>query len=404
MNEGRISMRFAPFLKNTYELRNIPMRKLAIVILNWNGCEMMKKYLPSVIGKSAGDVIVADNASTDNSIEMLSQTFPDVRTIRLDKNYGFAEGYNQALAQLPNYEYYLLLNSDVEIRQQGWDKVLTDYMDAHPDCAACQPKLLDLQRLEEEERKQEHHKQDDASKGKKTENASERLKKDCAPEESKTAHIYFEYAGCAGGFLDKYGYPFCRGRILNTVEEDKGQYDDIRTVMWATGAALLCRATDWRASGGLDGRFFAHMEEIDLCWRLRTMGKDIVCVPGSTAYHLGGATLNQGNPRKTFLNFRNNLLMLYKNLPENELHTTMHIRTLLDYLAALQFLLKGDLANMRAVIRARSAFNRMKKDYKTVRQSIQTSRTIAKVPERMDISILWQYYVKGRHTFNALGQ
>jgi len=396
------------------------MRKLAIVILNWNGREMMKKYLPSVIEKSAGDVIVADNASADGSIEMLKQLFPNVRTIIFDKNHGFAEGYNQALAQLPEYEYYMMLNSDVEIRQQGWDKILTDYMDGHPDCAACQPKLLDLRRLEEEEQKLAPGKPEEKERKQASGKPEEEEQKQAPgkPEEEerkqapgkperyqeghKTRHIYFEYAGCAGGFLDRYGYPFCRGRILNTVEEDMGQYDTVRTVMWATGAALLCRATDWRASGGLDGRFFAHMEEIDLCWRLRTMGKDIVCVPESTAYHLGGATLNQGNPRKTFLNFRNNLLMLYKNLPEAELRHTMRVRTVLDYLAALQFLLKGDLSNMWAVIRARRAFCRMKKEYKTVRQAIQASRTITKVPERMDISILWQYYVKGRQTFNSL--
>ncbi len=338
------------------------MRKLAIVILNWNGSGMMRKYLPSVIENSVvGDVVVADNASSDNSLEMLTENFPDVQRIVLDKNYGFAEGYNRAIAQLKQYEYYLLLNSDVEIRQQGWDKVLTDYMDQHPLCAACQPKLLDLRKANS-----------------------------------------FEYAGCAGGYLDRYGYPFCRGRILSTVEEDQGQYDDIHTVLWATGAALLCRASDWEASGGLDGTFFAHMEEIDLCWRLRTMGKDIVCIPQSTAYHLGGATLNQGNPRKTFLNFRNNLLMLYKNLPERELCSVMHIRCLLDGIAALQFLIKGDVANMKAVFKARKEFKRLKKTYAPIRQHIQAVRKVQHIPERTSFSILWQYYAKGHKTFSTL--
>ena len=339
------------------------MKKLAIVILNWNGSAMMQKYLPSVIKSSTvGDVIVADNASSDDSLAMLKQEFPEVRTVVLAKNYGFAEGYNRSLAQLPEYEYYLLLNSDVEIRQEGWDKVLTDYMDAHAECAACMPKLLDLRK----------------------------------------EPTYFEYAGCAGGFLDKYGYPFCRGRILGTVEEDHGQYDEVCTVLWATGAALLCRATDWRASGGLDNRFFAHMEEIDLCWRLRTMGRKIVCIPQSTAWHLGGATLNQGNPRKTYLNFRNNLLMLYKNLPEAELRSTMRVRALLDYVAAFQFFLKGDLANMKAVFRARRDFRRMQIDYTAVRQAIQQKSTTKKLPERTDFSVLWQYYVKRKHVFSQL--
>ena len=338
------------------------MYKLAIVILNWNGSGMMQKYLPSVIENSVvGDIVVADNASSDDSIEMLKENFPNVQRIVLDKNYGFAEGYNRAIAQLKQYEYYLLLNSDVEIRQQGWDKVLTDYMDEHPSCAACQPKLLDLRK---------------------------------AP--------YFEYAGCAGGFLDRYGYPFCRGRILDTVEKDQGQYDNTCTVLWATGAALLCRASDWKACGGLDGTFFAHMEEIDLCWRLRTMGKDIVCIPQSTAYHFGGATLNQGNPRKTFLNFRNNLLMLYKNLPEQDFCRIMRIRYLLDGIAALHFLLKGDVANMKAVFKARRDFNRLKRQYAPIRQRIQSASKVQHIPERTDFSILWQYYVKGHHTFASL--
>ena len=247
------------------------MRKLAIVILNWNGAKMLRQYLPTVLENSVGDVIVADHASIEGSVSMLLTEFPQVRNIILEQNFGFAEGYNRALAQLSGYEYFLLLNSDVEIRQQRWDEPMIRYMDAHPECAACQPKLLSL------------------------------LEPDC-----------FEYAGGAGGYMDKYGYPFCRGRVFGTIERDEGQYDDIIPLMWATGAALMVRASDWRESGGLDARFFAHMEEIDLCWRLRTMGKSIVCVSDSVAYHLGGATLNQGNPRKTFFNYRYILLMLYK--------------------------------------------------------------------------------------------
>lgn len=337
------------------------MRKLAIVILNWNGAKMLRQYLPTVLENSVGDVIVADNASIDGSVSMLLTEFPQVRNIILEQNFGFAEGYNRALAQLSGYEYFLLLNSDVEIRQQRWDEPMIRYMDAHPECAACQPKLLSL------------------------------LEPDC-----------FEYAGGAGGYMDKYGYPFCRGRVFGTIERDEGQYDDIIPLMWATGAALMVRASDWRESGGLDARFFAHMEEIDLCWRLRTMGKSIVCVSDSVAYHLGGATLNQGNPRKTFLNFRNNLLMLYKNLPDDELKHVMRVRTVLDFIAAIQFLVKLDFQNFMAVFRARKEFGEIKNDYDRDRRHVQQLRVNERVPQRMEFLLLWEYYAKGKHTFKEL--
>ena len=342
------------------------MKKLAIVILNWNGADMMRQYLPTVLKNSVGDVIVADNASTDGSVQMLQQEFPEVPVIVLEENFGFAEGY-----QLPDYEYYLLLNSDVEIRQKEWDAPLLKYMDAHPNCAACQPKLLSLRQPS-------------------TVNC-----------QLSTVN-WFEYAGAAGGFLDKYGYPFCRGRVFDTIEPDEGQYDDIVPLLWGTGAALMVRASDWRESGGLDARFFAHMEEIDLCWRLRTMGKSIVCISESKAYHLGGATLNQGNPRKTFLNFRNNLLMLYKNLPDAELKSVMRTRRFLDYLAALQFLLKGDTKNFSAVFKARRAFAKMRPDFEKDRRHIQQLRKNERVPERVNFSLLWQYYVKGKKKFSEL--
>lgn len=337
------------------------MRKLAIVILNWNGAEMMRRYLPTVLANSVGDVVVADNASTDGSVEMLLKEFPQVRVIVLEQNFGFAEGYNRALAELPDYEYYMLLNSDVEIRQKEWDVPLLKYMDEHSECAACQPKLMSLREPET-----------------------------------------FEYAGAAGGFLDRYGYPFCRGRVMDVVEKDEGQYDDIMPLLWATGAALLVRASDWEKSGGLDARFFAHMEEIDLCWRLRTMGRTVVCVSESKAYHLGGATLSQGNPRKTFLNFRNNLLMLYKNLPQDELSRVMCVRRLLDYVAALQYLLKGDAGNARAVVKARREYRRIRRDFETDRKRIQQMRILNSVPERKGFLLLWQFYVRGKRTFAEL--
>lgn len=326
----------------------------------------MRKYLPSVLKCSCMNgadcrVIVADNASTDGSLDMLKAEFPEVDTIVLDQNYGFADGYNRALRQVDS-EYYLLLNSDVEIRQEGWLAPMVKYMDEHPDCAVCQPKLMALRNPDE-----------------------------------------FEYAGAAGGFLDKYGYPFCRGRIFGVVEKDRGQYDECVPMLWATGAALMVRSNDYWEAGGLDGRFFAHMEEIDLCWRLRTMGRAIVCIAESTAYHLGGATLNQGNPRKTFLNFRNNLLMLYKNLPEDELKSVMRMRWWLDMLAAMQFLAKFDFANFKAVLRANREFRRMKPDFEADRQLNLSRRKIkGRVSERCDFSILWQYYAKGKKTYQEL--
>ncbi len=344
------------------------MCKLAIVILNWNGSDMMRRYLPSVIRCSRGEgieVIVADNASSDDSISMLHSCFPDLRIIQLDQNYGFADGYNRSLRQV-EAEYYLLLNSDVEIRQDGWLTPMIDFMDHHPQVSACQPKLLKL-----------------------------------LPQgEEKTM---FEYAGAAGGFIDQYGYPFCRGRVFATVEDDRGQYDDAASVMWTTGAAMMVRSNVYWEAGGLDAKFFAHMEEIDLCWRMRIMGYDLVCVPQSTAYHLGGATLNQGNPRKTFLNFRNNLLMLYKNLPEQQLRSVIRMRRFLDFVAAVQFLVKGDLANMKAIRKAHKEFATLIPYYAPIRQHIQAQRNLSQtLPELVSLSILWQYYVRRRKTFSQL--
>lgn len=364
------------------------MHKLAIVILNWNGADMMRKYLPTVINNSVGDVIVADNASTDDSLQMLKSEFPGIRTIVLDKNYGFAEGYNRALDQLKDeYEYLLLLNSDVEIRQKDWDKILLDYMDKHSECAACQPKLLKLNpspnlHREEEDQQQSHP-------------------NGITPPLDGQGET-FEYAGAAGGFLDKYGYPFCRGRIMDTVEKDLNQYDTITSVLWATGACLLIRTSDYFHAGGLDGRFFAHMEEIDLCWRLHNLGRDIVCIPQSTAYHLGGASLNYGNPRKTFLNFRNSLWMLYKNLPDSELCSVLTMRFVLDMVAALKFLLTLQASHAFAIFRANREFYSTKKQWHEDRKRIQTSRQIDTIPERTNYSILFKYYFKGVKTFDKL--
>lgn len=341
--------------------------KLAVVILNWNGSSMMKRFLPSVVEHSALQgvrVIVADNHSDDDSLQMLAQHFPTVETIVLDSNYGFADGYNRALAQV-EAEYYLLLNSDVEVTPH-WLEPMLDYMDAHPEVAACQPKLLAFR------------------------------------EKERTGKDVFEYAGGCGGFIDRYGYPFCRGRVMDTVEDDRGQYNDIRPLFWATGAALMVRSSDYHEAGGLDGRFFAHMEEIDFCWRLRSRARGIVCIPQSKVYHVGGATLSKENPRKTYLNFRNNLFMLYKNLPENELKPVMCLRRGLDYVAALSFLLKGEVGNFKAVFKARREFAKDKHYFRPDRErNLQLSR-LSPIPERMQKSLLWQYYAHGRKTFDSL--
>lgn len=337
--------------------------KIAVVILNWNGRDMMRKFLPSVVRHSEpeGLVIVADNGSTDGSLEMLAQEFPSVISLPLPQNYGFAEGYNQAFRQI-DAPYYLLLNSDVEVAPH-WLRPLRQYMDAHPEVAACQPKLL-----------------------------------------SQREKDKFEYAGAAGGFIDRYGYPFCRGRIFADVEKDEGQYNTIQPLFWATGAALMVRKADWEMSGGLDRRFFAHMEEIDLCWRLRARGRQIVCIPQSVAYHVGGGTLDASNPRKTFLNFRNNLLMLYKNLPEKELKSVMRVRTLLDGIAALKFLLTFDTANFRAVWRARQEFARMRPDFEKDRaHNLALSVNGGKnIPERHARCLLLDYYARGKKRFSQL--
>ena len=336
--------------------------KVAVVILNWNGCKMLATYLPGVVEYSRDDakVIVADNDSTDDSIRLLQTRFKDVEIIRLDRNWGFAEGYNKALAQV-DADYYVLLNSDVEVTHH-WLTPLVEFMDAHPEVAACQPKLLS--------------------------------------EKNKDS---FEYAGASGGFIDKYGYPFCRGRIFESVEEDNGQYDYRQEVFWATGACLMIRAEDYRRIGGLDGKFFAHNEEIDMCWRLHLAGRKIFCIPESTVYHVGGGTLPKGNPRKTYLNFRNNLLMLYKNLPESELRPVLRMRRFLDYLAAFQMLVLGrSWGDFKAVLRARHDFRKMKADYAAVRQAIQSQAKVAHIPQRRLYSILWQYYVKGIKRFSDL--
>lgn len=338
--------------------------EVAIVILNWNGEKMLSKYLPSVLTHSRGEaeVFVADNASTDGSMAMLKERFPGVKTLQLDRNWGFAEGYNKALQHI-DARYYVLLNSDVEVTH-GWLTPLTEFMESHAGVAACQPKLLSIYNKEK-----------------------------------------FEYAGASGGFVDRYGYPFCRGRIFDTVEDDNGQYDYTMEVHWATGACLMIRAEDYWQAGGLDGRFFAHNEEIDLCWRLRIMGRKIACVPDSIVYHVGGGTLPKVNPMKTYLNFRNNLTMLYKNLPETELRHVMRMRWFLDYLAAFETLiLHRNVGDFKAIFKARRAFRRWRHEFDADRIRIQGMRLPGEGRLLCRFSILWKYYAKGIKRFSLLPQ
>jgi len=338
------------------------MQKAAVVILNWNGRELLEQFLPVVVKYTPtciAEIIVADNGSDDDSVSFLIACYPQVRLIRFDKNHGFAEGYNRALSQL-NHEYIVLLNSDVEVTE-NWLKTALDYLDAHPEVAALQPKLLDYK--------------------------------------DKTA---FEYAGASGGFIDIYGYPFCRGRILSTVEKDKGQHDNPAEIFWASGACLFIRLKDFREAGGFDKNFFAHQEEIDLCWRLRARGKKIVCLPQSVVYHVGGATLKMEHPRKTFLNFRNNLLMVYKNLPEKYYRKVMFLRLIFDHLAALHLLCKGHPANAVAVLEALHDFYRQKKNYRTIRKE-NLEKTVDELPIGIfTYSILLKYYIKNRKEYRQI--
>ena len=340
----------------------MPMDKIAVVILNWNGCDMLRSFLPSVVEHSVSEeavVYVADNGSTDGSVDMLRREFPTVRLILLDRNYGFAEGYNRALHQV-EARYAVLLNSDVEVTPD-WLSPLYRYMEDHPLTAACQPKIRSWHRKD-----------------------------------------MFEYAGAAGGYMDRYGYPFCRGRMFGAVEADCGQYDSVAQVFWASGAAMFVRLSDYWNAGGLDSRFFAHMEEIDLCWRLRARGKELVCIPSSVVYHVGAATLKKESPRKTYLNFRNNLLMLYKNLPAAELRPVMRMRWWFDCVAALNFLLHGQGSNVAALFRARSDYRKLRASYRSVRQDNLSKAMTSSFSGRMPFCLLWQYYIKGVRSFLQL--
>ena len=331
------------------------MKKIAVIILNWNGEDLLRKFLPSVCAHTnanIADVIVVDNGSDDNSVEVLKQEFPQVKTLLFPQNYGFAAGYNKALEML-DYKYAVLLNSDVETTPH-WLEPLLEFAEGNLDVAACQPKIKSLRKREE-----------------------------------------FEYAGAAGGFIDRYGYPFCRGRIFNTLETDRGQYDDICDIFWASGAALFVRSEIYKKVGGLDPSFFAHMEEIDLCWRLKNGGYTLKVVPSSVVYHLGGGSLPMNHPRKLFLNYRNNLLMLHKNLCAKQRKKIFFARVLLDTMAGGLFLLKGQWSNTRSVIRAYKAFREMRKVYPVPERSVSLSGIYPR-------SIVLDYFLRGKKKFSDL--
>ena len=339
------------------------MKSVAIVILNYNGASFLERFLPSVLqsidGFSSATVYVADNASTDSSVALLRRQFPTVSVLKLPTNDGYAGGYNHALRQI-EADYYVLLNSDVAVTP-GWLEPVLALMDANPAVAACQPNIRAFDRPTE-----------------------------------------FEYAGAAGGFLDYLGYAFCRGRLFDTVETDHGQYDDNRPVFWATGACLFIRAAVFHELGGFDSRFFAHMEEIDLCWRAQQAGYSVWSCGESVVYHVGGGTLAAGTPRKTFLNYRNNLLMLYKNLPDDGLWPTLLLRLVLDGLSGVRLLLGGNWRDVLAIIRAHFAFYGLLPTYRQERRAGDNKarqRVRAKLYGR---SVVWQYFVQKRRTFPAL--
>lgn len=335
------------------------MVKVAVVILNWNGERLLKKFLSSVVKFTPAAnclIVVADNGSTDNSISYATEHFRTIRIVELSQNYGFAEGYNRALKEI-DAEYYLLLNSDVEVTND-WLQPMVKYLDKNPEIAAAQPKILSF-----------------SDKGK------------------------FEYAGAAGGYIDKLGTPFCRGRVLESVESDMGQYNSVEDVFWASGACMLVRSRDFFDVGGFDSSFFAHMEEIDLCWRLRARNRRIVCFPQSVVYHLGGATLDEGSARKVYLNVRNNLFMLFKNLPDTELDKIIKKRILFNRIAAVKFYLTGKKEKCKAIFQAHKDFEALQGNYVAARQENMEKIVLTDIPEIYDGNIITDYYFRTKKLF-----
>ncbi len=336
------------------------MIKTAVVILNWNGISFLEKFLPSVLrySEKEASVFIIDNASTDGSVSFIKNQFPQIKIIQNSINGGFSAGYNAGLAQI-EAEYFILLNSDVEV-SPNWITPIIELMDADKKIAACQPKI-----------------------------------------KSYAQKNYFEYAGACGGYLDKHFYPFCRGRIFDTVEEDIGQYDTTREVFWASGASLFIRAELYKQIGGLDEDFFAHMEEIDLCWRLKNKGYKIMVNHLSSVYHVGGGTLSKINPQKTYLNFRNNLFLITKNCAPNKLYSMLFKRLVLDGIAAGKFFFSGSAPHSLAVLRAHynfySNFFKMKN-----KRSLTSLETITPLTTQYKKSIIWEYYLRKHPKFSTI--
>ncbi len=332
------------------------MKETAVVILNWNGINWLKQFLPTVVKYNSfdADVIVADNNSTDSSVSWIKENFPGVIIVKNEKNYGFAKGYNESLKSL-NYKYFILLNSDVEVTE-NWIPPLIKLLKEEK-TAACQPKLLDYNNKE-----------------------------------------YFEYAGAAGGFIDKFGFPFTRGRILNEIEKDSGQYNDEKEIFWATGACIAIKSNIFKEINGFDEDFFAHMEEIDLCWRIKNIGHQIKYTSESTVYHVGGGTLNKVKPQKTFLNFRNNLFMLHKNLPSNKLFPILLIRLFIDGIGGMKLLFSDGFSHLIAVIKAHFHF------YWYFFKN-QKKRKLSKPSwhkEIYDKSILFDFFLRNKKKYSQL--
>ncbi len=338
------------------------MVKTAVVILNWNGLKFLKMFLPDVVRHTADsdtEIFVADNGSTDGSPGWIALNFKEIKLIPLGKNHGFAEGYNLALGQI-DARYFVLLNSDIEVTE-GWLKPLVSFLDCNPDAASCQPKILSWHRKD-----------------------------------------HFEYAGAAGGFLDKFGYPLCRGRILSEIEKDTGQFNSRSDIIWSTGACMVVRSEAWKKCGGFDPDFFAHMEEIDLCWRFHKAGYRVTYIPGSNVYHVGGGSLPYNSPFKTYLNFRNSLFLIYKNLPDRDLKRTLLKRKFLDGIAAIFFLVKGQFSSSWSVLRAHIDY------YRTI-DRLRKKRSIVKAlgnkePEGLLLNkcVVFEFYIRNRKTFNSI--
>jgi GT2 family glycosyltransferase len=338
------------------------MIRTAVIILNWNGIGFLKKFLPSVVNLSLNrdtEIYIADNGSTDGSAEWVDENFRDIRLIRLERNLGFSAGYNSAIEKI-DAQYYVLLNSDIEVTQ-GWLDPLISCLEENPVVASCQPKILSYRRKD-----------------------------------------HFEYAGAAGGFIDKYGYPLCRGRVITEVEKDKGQYDTPADIFWSTGACMAVRSEAWKKCGGFDPDFFAHMEEIDLCWRFHRAGYRVRFVPGSVVYHVGGGSLPYNSPFKTFLNFRNSLFLLYKNLPQKNFRRKMLIRMILDGVAAVFFLSKGQFRSVISVWNAHMGFYKRLKKLKVERVNVKTLGCNEPAELILNKCIVFEFYIRGRKTFQSL--